>query len=144
MIDSIVPRPDSVLRLDGRFQVVRSTRIAYREPDPGSEPPRRGPVGSVQGIAESLQGSLRPATGLSLPVVPSAFETGAISLSIDPGLPESGYRLDDTSSDGEELLRRRAVERLGEQEPLAHIASRVAKRVQLAVLLDAFGDGAQP
>jgi hexosaminidase len=81
---SIVPRPESLLITGGVFAFGDRTSIKSGE--------------GCSAIARLLQNSLRPATGLDFPILDTAHETDAITLSLDPAIPPSGYRITITPS----------------------------------------------
>ncbi len=86
-LESVIPKLASVTPTNGRFALGEDTTIATRLTDP-----------ELRTIAEYLAGSLRPATGLALPVtaLPADSAKGAIRLTTsgeDPSLGDEGYVL---------------------------------------------------
>lgn len=84
---SIIPAPVRLERGAGEFSLNGETRILFQEGNAGAEK-------TAQFLAEAL----RPATGLALPVTPSAVSAeNAVFLAVaETGLGPEGYRLEST------------------------------------------------
>jgi hexosaminidase len=82
-VPTLIPAPATMTTGNGSFAIQENTSIVYQG-------------NAAAPLAQWLSKALRPATGFQLSVKAGGLQTGSISLSTQPGLPDEGYELNVT------------------------------------------------